>query len=100
MMAKSRGALKEGYKQGPWRVARRPLAACYAAASEQDKGGFRVDCGNLFGRFGRLGGGCCVVLCALWVKTVLTVFGWWVGLQSYSNFLSHHSSFSLQPLAR
>ena len=38
MMAKSQGALKEGYKQGPWRVARRPLAACYAAASEQDKG--------------------------------------------------------------
>ena len=62
MMAKSQGALKEGYKQGPWRVARRPLAACYAAASEQDKGGFHVDCGNLFGRFGRLCGCCCVVL--------------------------------------
>ena len=30
-------------------------------------------------------------------STQFTVFGWWVGLQPYSNSLSHHSSSSLQP---
>lgn len=51
MMAESpQGALrKEREYKRAWRVAR-PLAA--ATASEQDKCSFRVDCGNLFGRFG------------------------------------------------
>jgi hypothetical protein len=68
MIAKSQRALKEGYQQGelgglpvvPWPPARLQLLA---TASEQDKGGFHVDCGNLFGRFGRLCG--CCVLCTV-----------------------------------